>query len=223
MLEQRTAEPIYGNYDQPDPPHQPLYLKRMLQRLSEHKQIKDVLDVGCGDGNFTASLAEAGYVMHGIDTSSGGVTKAKSRYPRSSFAVGSAYDDLRKPFDRAEMFDAIVAVEVIEHLYSPRQFMRQSHRALRPGGILVITTPYWGYAKNVALALTDRMDRSLTVLWEGGHIKHFSYRTLRLLGEQQHFEFCSFDGAGRVPYLWSGQMMVFRKPLDHGAVAAISA
>lgn len=59
-------------------------------------------------------------------------------------------------------------LEVIEHLYSPRQFVRRPYTALRPGGILIVTTPYWGYLKNLLLVLTNRIDHALTSLWEGG-------------------------------------------------------
>jgi 2-polyprenyl-3-methyl-5-hydroxy-6-metoxy-1,4-benzoquinol methylase len=204
---------LYHDYSQPDPPHQPLYLETMLRHLRADAGIRDVLDVGCGDGNFAASLAEAGFSMHGIDPSVGGVSKARERYPAIRFAEASAYDNLLSPFGRSEPFDAIVTIEVIEHLYSPRTLCRRVLESLKPGGLFIVTTPYWGYVKNVLLALTDRIDRSLTALWEGGHIKHFSYRSLRRLGEEQGFEFVAFHGAGRpIPGLWKGMLMVFRRP-----------
>ena len=115
-------------------------------------------------------------------------------------------------------FDAIISVEVIEHLFSPRQFARRCVEAVRPNGLIIVTTPYWGYFKNVALALSNRMDRALTPLWEGGHIKHFSYRTLRLLFEQEGVEMIGFQGCGRmIPGLWNGMMMTFRKPVPRGS------
>ena len=205
----------YHGYDQPDPPHQPLYLALILESLRSNPNTRRVLDAGCGDGNFSASLLEAGFEMHGIDMSGGGIAKARNRYQAINFVEGSIYDDLGG-LCGVDCFDAIVSVEVIEHLYSPRQFVRRSFSALRPGGLLIITTPYWGYLKNLALALSNRMDRSLTPLWDGGHIKHWSYRTLRQLLLEQGFEFKSFHGAGRkVPYLWSGMMMVVQKPSPH--------
>ena len=102
---------------------------------------------------------------------------------------------------------------MIEHLYSPRRkFVQRAEEALTPGGLCIVTTPYWGYLKNVALALTNRTDRALTALWDGGHIKHWSYKTLRTLFQERNFEFVSFVGAGRpIPYLWNGMMMTFRK------------
>jgi 2-polyprenyl-6-hydroxyphenyl methylase/3-demethylubiquinone-9 3-methyltransferase len=204
---------IYSDYDCPDPPHQPLYLRAMLDVISKHPAVSSIIDVGCGDGNFTKSLADAGYRLFGIDLSEGGICKCQQRYPEIQFRLLSVYDDYRTAFDGVSQFDAIVSVEVIEHLYSPRQFARRCAEAVRPGGLVVVTTPYWGYAKNIALAVTNRMDRALTVLWDGGHIKHFSYKTLRLVFEDENLEFLSFHGCGRkLPGFWKGMMMVFRKP-----------
>ena len=174
--------------------------------------IKSVLDAGCGDGNFAASLAEAGYDMFGLDMSDSGIQIASDR-GIGSFQKASVYDDLSAPFAGVTTFDAIVSVEVVEHLYSPRIFVRRAFDALRPGGLLIVTTPYWGYLKNLALALTNRMDSSLTALWDGGHIKHWSRETLSTLLTEQPFEVVGFDGAGRsIPYLWNGMIMVARRP-----------
>jgi 2-polyprenyl-6-hydroxyphenyl methylase/3-demethylubiquinone-9 3-methyltransferase len=107
-------------------------------------------------------------------------------------------------------------VETIEHLYNPRQLVRRVHEALRPGGIFIVTTPYWGYLKNVVLAITGRLDGALTALWDGGHIKHFSRRTLTSLVMEQGFDVMAFEGCGEgvrayTPYLWNGMLMAFRK------------
>jgi 2-polyprenyl-3-methyl-5-hydroxy-6-metoxy-1,4-benzoquinol methylase len=204
---------VYHGFGQPDPPHQPLYLEIMLRHLKSEPTICRVLDAGCGDGNFTASMAQAGFEMCGIDLSSPGIAKAKESYPQCRFFEGSVSEDLASACGVAA-FDAIVAIEVIEHLYSPRKFVSACKSSLRPGGLLIVTTPYWGYLKNVMLAVTNRMDRALTSLLEGGHIKHWSFRTLQKLLTQQGFEFVAFHGAGRrIPYLWNGMIMVVRKPL----------
>lgn len=150
--------------------------------------------------------------MYGVDLSKEGISIACKR-ACGTFAVASMYDDLRMPFCGVESFDAIIAIETIEHLYTPRVFARRSFEALRPGGILIVTTPYWGYLKNLVLALTNRLDGALTALWDGGHIKHWSRKTLTQLMLEQSYEVISFEGCGRpVPYLWSGMMMVFQKP-----------
>jgi 2-polyprenyl-3-methyl-5-hydroxy-6-metoxy-1,4-benzoquinol methylase len=202
----------YNNYIvQPDPPHQPLYLSKVLHIL-QSSRIGTVLDAGCGDGNFAASLAAHGYKMYGIDLSKEGISIACER-ACGMFAVASMYSDLKISFQGVESFDAIIAIETIEHLYNPRIFAHQSFQALRSGGILIVTTPYWGYLKNIVLALTNRMDRALTALWDGGHIKHWSRKTLTELMLEQTYEVVSFNGCGRsIPYLWNSMLMVFRKP-----------
>ena len=152
-----------------------------------------VLDAGCGDGNLTASLAEHGYQMYGIDLSESGINIARRR-SCGMFALASIYDDLRMPFPGVEYFAAIIAIDTIEHLYSPKIFARRSFEALQPGGILIVTVPYWGYLKNIVLALTNRLDYALTALWEVGHIKHWSRKTLTELMLEQSYEVVSFEG-----------------------------
>jgi 2-polyprenyl-3-methyl-5-hydroxy-6-metoxy-1,4-benzoquinol methylase len=195
-----------------DPEHQPLYLAEMLKYLRAEPNIRTILDVGCGHGSFAASLAEAGFQIFGVDMSDTGVAASRARNI-GSFEKASAYDDLRGVFPGQTSFDAVVAVEVIEHLYSPRVLVRRVNEVLEPGGLFIITTPYWGYWKNIALSITGRLDTLLTALWDGGHIKHWSRRTLTILLKEQGFEEVGFYGAGkRPPYLWAGMMMVFRKP-----------
>ena len=209
------GEYIYNDYNKnPDPSHRPMYLSKVLAFLGGD-QVRKVIDVGCGGGDFSVGLAEAGYEVYGIDLSESAIRFAKSR-GIGNFAVSSVYTDLTKPFESVNQFDAAVLVDVIEHLYSPRLCIHQISKSLRPGGLLIITTPYWGYLKNLLLALTNRTDAALTVLWDGGHIKHFSRKTLVQLVTERDFKFVGFKGCGeglraRAPYLWNGMLVCFRK------------
>ena len=164
----------YAAYDEnPDPSHRPMYLKHVLRFLKELPAGSSLLDAGCGGGDFSLGLRDAGFNVFGSDLSETGIEHATKLIPEGHFEVASVYEDLTRPF-QVMSFDGIVCIEVIEHLYSPASFAIRAFEALRPGGILVISTPYWGYLKNVALAVSGRLDRYHTVLWEGGHIKHFS-------------------------------------------------
>ena len=68
-------------------------------------------------------------------------------------------------------FDAVTSTEVIEHLFSPRSLPRFAARVLLPAGYLILSTPYHGYIKNLALSITGKWDRHFSPLWDGGHIK----------------------------------------------------
>ena len=95
-------------------------------------------------------------------------------------------------------------MEVIEHLYSPRTFAAFVRSILEAngGGRFILTTPYHGYLKNLSIALTGKADRHYSALWEGGHIKFWSRRTLAILLREAGFRNMAFTGAGRIPYLW---------------------
>jgi len=204
----------YNNYEiNPDPPHQPMYLNQII-RILEANKVTTVLDAGCGDGNFSASLSSYGFKIYGFDLEQSGVMKAKSR-GKGDFVVGDIYDDYRKFFEHEINFDAVISVEVIEHLYDPKKFLYNSNKILPQNGLLVITTPYWGYLKSIFLAIFNKMDRLFTVHWDGGHIKHFSHKSLRTMVESYGFQEIYFKGAGRkIPFLWSGMLVVFRKEAE---------
>ena len=95
-------------------------------------------------------------------------------------------------------FLTVISMEVIAHLYSPRTFAAFVRSILEAngGGRFILTTPYHGYLKNLSIAL-----------WEGGHIKFWSRRTLAILLREAGFRNMAFTGAGRIPYLW--RHMVF--------------
>jgi 2-polyprenyl-3-methyl-5-hydroxy-6-metoxy-1,4-benzoquinol methylase len=190
--------------------HHRFLLPPVMQRLRANG-VRTVLDVGCGDGTFTGVLIENGFDACGCDSSLSGVRIAQGRRPER-FRVASAYDDLTTLFEGRPVFDAVLAAEVIEHLHAPRAFLGQARRALRPGGIVVLTTPYHGYVKNLALAVLDKWDAHLTALWDGGHVKFWSRRTLQSLLNEQGFVEISFDGAGRIPGLWRSMVMCGRAP-----------
>jgi hypothetical protein len=91
-------------------------------------------------------------------------------------------------------------------LYYPRELVKYARKCLKPNGRLIITTPYHGYWKNLLLAVSGKMDRHFTTLWDGGHVKFFSVATLSSLLESEGFTNLKFDFAGRFPYLWKSML-----------------
>ena len=72
---------------------------------------------------------------------------------------------------------------------------------------MIISTPYHGYIKNLALAVTGKLDDHFTALWDGGHIKFWSVKTLSRLLEEHGFLVVEFKGSGRTPYLWKSMLL----------------
>jgi 2-polyprenyl-6-hydroxyphenyl methylase/3-demethylubiquinone-9 3-methyltransferase len=167
-----------------------------------------ILEVGCGNGHLAARLSTLGYDVIALDTSQSGVQIARAAHPDINFHVASAYDDMRQS---AGHCDVVLSVEVIEHLTSPRRFLENAFAVLKPGGCLVLTTPYHGYLKNLAISLLNRWDRHFGVDWEGGHIKFFSPKTLAPMALNAGFKNPRFRFVGRVPWLWKSMIMIAQK------------
>jgi 2-polyprenyl-6-hydroxyphenyl methylase/3-demethylubiquinone-9 3-methyltransferase len=155
------------------------------------------------------ALSHHGYEVIGVDASPSGIAQAKRAFPELSLHVGSAYDPLAA---RYGTFQAVLSLEVIEHLYAPRDFVRGAFDLLEPGGTLLVSTPYHGYLKNLALAVCGAMDRHFTALWDGGHIKFFSMRTLSALLNEVGFVNINYARVGRVPPLAKSMVATAQKP-----------
>lgn len=162
-------------------------------------QIKTILDLGCGNGAFTALLATKGFEVTGSDLSSTGITLAKKQYPHISWFE----QDLQQPLPEQykERFDAVLSVEVIEHLFLPRELLKNANFALKPKGLVLITTPYHGYLKNLALALTNQFDNHWHPLRDFGHVKFFSKKTILALLAEFNFRNIQYTTVGRIPPL----------------------
>jgi 2-polyprenyl-6-hydroxyphenyl methylase/3-demethylubiquinone-9 3-methyltransferase len=145
----------------------------------------------------------------GIDVSESGVEIARRAFPHLRIEVGSAYADLAA---RYGLFPLVISLEVIEHLYDPRLFARNLFAIVEPGGTALISTPYHGYLKNLALALTGKLDKHFGALWDGGHIKFWSLLTLRSLLEETGFSDIAFVRVGRFPPLAKSMIAIARRP-----------
>ena len=173
--------------------------------------VLNIIDVGCGNGYIASQLAAMGNNVIGIDASEDGISIARKAHPSVRFEVYSAYDDLT---DLVLDADVAISSEVIEHLYRPILFLENLFNVLCPGGYVILTTPYHGYLKNLALSLFNRWDRHHTVDWEGGHIKFFSEKTLTRMLNACGFDNVIFRNAGRVHWLWKSMVCRAKKPIS---------
>ncbi len=189
--------------------HHHYLLPSLLKLLSytnqnESKQLR-VLDIGCGNGSLSYLIAKQGYEVVGIEDSASGTALAAQSFPECKFVHASVYDI---PFsDLGGDFDVVISTEVIEHLLYPRELIKAAKKCLKPNGLFILTTPYHGYIKNLVLALAGKMDSHFTVLWDGGHIKFFSVKTLTKLLAEEEFTNFKFEFAGRLPYLWKSMIV----------------
>jgi ubiquinone/menaquinone biosynthesis C-methylase UbiE len=123
-----------------------------------------VLDLACGEGYGSGVLADAGARVAGVDITPELLRDSAGRYPRVSFVGGDA---LRLPFANAS-FDAVGALQAIEHVAQTDDFVSEMARVLKPDGFAYVTTP------NV-----DRLPPTASKEFNPHHLRDFTPPILR--------------------------------------------
>ena len=188
--------------------HHHSYLLPTVETVLASMRPQRVFDLGCGNGSVAAYLTRMGYHVVGVDPSSDGIRRGREEHPGLELHEGSAYDDLKTVYGT---FPAVISLEVVEHLYYPRQYAATLYDLVEPGGVAVVSTPYHGYWKNLALAVMGRWDAHLNPLWNHGHIKFWSMKTLRRLLTEAGFTSVEYVRVGRVPALAKSMIAVARR------------
>lgn len=117
------------------------YVERVCDIVQE-RGAQTVLEVGCGDGWNCARLADRGLEVVGCDWSRNAIAHAARLVPKGRFYCGDVTDPgFKRVF--SEQFDAIVMVEVIEHIppEACAGALANMLGFLREGGTFVLTTP----------------------------------------------------------------------------------
>jgi 2-polyprenyl-3-methyl-5-hydroxy-6-metoxy-1,4-benzoquinol methylase len=201
---------LHCRYEDTRPTWANAYLWPVLTEILAGHPLPDrrAFDLGCGNGATANMLFKLGYDVTGIDLSESGVALGCQSFPHLKLHVGSVYDDLADTYGQ---FSLVVSLEVIEHCFDPKLFARTFYNLIADGGLGVLSTPYHGYWKNLALAVAGKWDDHLTALWEGGHIKFFSIATLGKLLAESGFNDVRFVRVGRIPPLAKSMIAIVRK------------
>lgn len=193
------------------PPHSSTYVRPViLSYLADVPAGAQVLDLGCGTGELLASLTDRQWIRTGLDISTTGIVEGRRTHPDITFIEADATGDLTNHIALGT-FDVVVSTETLEHVTLPRRFLQNAYQALKPGGRLVLSVPYNGYVKQLAVAALGRTDGYYNPLWDWGHIKFYSVDTLSALLWDAGFDRLEYQGAGRVPYLWKSMVFVAHK------------
>ncbi len=204
-----TIEQYYENYWEdpesyadPTTPQRQALLKRALPAVPKGGRI---LDVGCGRGEFCEFFTQQGYAAEGTDISHAAVAHAERTYPSSRFHA-CAVEALLPA--RAGEFDAVFSSEVIEHLFDVGTYLYAINRLLKPGGLLVLTTPHHGLIKNIVIDLLNYSGHYDPM---GQHIRFFDRKGMAKCLRQFAFEPVHWWGYGRPWPMWKSMFVVAKK------------
>ena len=99
-----------------------------------------VLDVGCGGGLLSEPLAQRGAHVVGIDASRGNVVAAQRHAASQGVTVDYRLGEPHEVLRPAELFDVVLALEVVEHVEDVAAFVGTAARHVAPGGLLLAST-----------------------------------------------------------------------------------
>ncbi len=175
------------------PPYWAARLAFLLARVPAGAR---VLDVGCGEGRFTAALVRAGREAVGIDVAQEPLRRARAR-------EGEGLDLRLVPTEgqwplQDTSFDAVWAGEVLEHVADTAGWLSEVRRVLRSGGALVLSTPAHGPLTRLSLGLSGRVFESHFDP-RSDHLRFYTRRTLTALLADFGFERIETAGAGGLP------------------------
>jgi 2-polyprenyl-6-hydroxyphenyl methylase/3-demethylubiquinone-9 3-methyltransferase len=152
--EVKAFEALAGAWWDPDGPHGPLhklnptrlaYVRDRLAPLSggaRSRPLKGlrVVDVGCGGGLVSEPLARLGAAVTGIDAGERAIAVARRHAEASDLAIDYRCQTVEDLAATGAIFDALVALEIVEHVADLDGFLTACAALVRPGGRVVVST-----------------------------------------------------------------------------------
>ncbi|GMV99129.1 MAG: hypothetical protein AMXMBFR84_02680 [Candidatus Hydrogenedentota bacterium] len=130
-----------------------------------------LLDVGCGYGNFLKSMAGGNWTLHGLEVSGNAAAYARTNVHGAVIQQATIEEADIAP----ESMDCVTLIAVYEHVKDPRATMDRVSRWIKPGGLLLIQVPYIQHF----FTLSRRLPFGPKIAFEAPrHLYDFSPRTL---------------------------------------------
>lgn len=139
---------------------------RAIHRVAPDRRFEGILEVGGGQSGLTALLYPEARITN-IDIDSTFADAAPNRQEQVTFVHGDATN---LPFEE-ESFDAVTMFDLIEHVPDDRKAIAEARRVLRPGGVIMISTPHprWRYPHYGFLKKHAPTEEQLFEEW--GHVR----------------------------------------------------
>jgi SAM-dependent methyltransferase len=128
-----------------------------------------LLEIGCGQGNFLRQAADRGFDVTGVEYSGFACERARAHLEGRGRVLQGEIDVLTP---EASAYDVCVLCDVIEHVRNPAAFLRDIIRLLRPGGVLLVVTPSLD-------SWSARVLRSRWMEYKAEHLFYYAPDTLR--------------------------------------------
>jgi len=117
-----------------------------------------ILDIGCGGGILSEAVARLGAHVHGVDVVAKNILTARQHAAQSGLDIDYEIASAEILAGRGELYDAVLNMEVVEHVAELDLFLNACMRLVRPGGIMVVATINRTFASWLgAIMLAERL------------------------------------------------------------------
>lgn len=121
----------------------PVRLDYITQKIKSHfNTLKSltVLDAGCGGGLVAEPLARLGLKVTGIDGAENLIRVAKAHAAAEALAITYRHELTGDQIAAGKTYDVVLALEIIEHVPDPQQFVAEIAQLVKPGGLVIFST-----------------------------------------------------------------------------------
>jgi 2-polyprenyl-6-hydroxyphenyl methylase / 3-demethylubiquinone-9 3-methyltransferase len=118
----------------------PARIGQIVRWLGGSAQGLKILDVGCGGGIAAEALARRGAAVTGLDASPGAIEAARAHAAGAGLDIAYRAGTLEGAPDLPSDFDAVLALELVEHAPDPAALIAACARRARPGGAVIVST-----------------------------------------------------------------------------------
>ena len=163
-----------------------------------------VLDIGCFNGYFLDLLKDKGYETYGVDAS----TSAVAQCVKNGHLAFEANLEESIPYED-NFFDAVTGLEIIEHLADTDTLINEIKRVLKPGGILIFSTPnFFSLSRRLMtlFGINPYFEASFSFPPKmAGHLRFFTHNLLEGFLKNHNFEI-NYSGSDVVNFNSSGTL-----------------
>jgi 2-polyprenyl-6-hydroxyphenyl methylase/3-demethylubiquinone-9 3-methyltransferase len=165
----------------------------------------NVLDLGCGGGLLAESLAKQGAHVSGVDIEPSLIEVAKLHAKQENLNIDYQVSDITN--FKHKKFDAIVCMEMLEHVQEPEQIIKACHRLLKPKGYLFLSTINRSLKAYVELILLG--EYVLKLLPRQTHDYQYFIKPAEMLNylTHHHFKLKNIAGMGYQPFSRKAQII----------------
>jgi len=161
---------------------------------------KCVLEIGSGPGSITRVLHEVNRCRITALEIDPEALKKVAPYCQRALPADLNDPDWPKLLD-GELFDAVVAADVLEHLYDPLAALKAMRTLLSPEGSVIVSLPHVGHAAIVACLLDENFEYREWGLLDRTHIRFFGIKNMQDIFDQAGLKIISAEFVVRHPEL----------------------